>query len=81
MILSCTEDLGFFKKHALIVKDFVVASRPSEAVFDSVPIWVRVYDVPWEKQNKKWGMRYGNGLGKAVEVDVPSDVQDMNEFL
>jgi hypothetical protein len=70
-----------FQKHALVVKDFAVASRPSEAVFDSVPIWVRIYDVPWDKQNKKWGMRYGNGLGKAVEVDVPSDVQDMNEFL
>jgi hypothetical protein len=70
-----------FRQHALVVKDFTVASRPSEAVLDSVPVWVRIYDVPWEKQNKLWGMRYGNGLGKAVEVDVPSDVQDMNEFL
>jgi hypothetical protein len=26
-------------------------------------------------------MKCGNGLGKAVEVDVPSDVQDMHEFL
>jgi hypothetical protein len=56
-----------FRQHALVVKDFVVATRPSEAVLDSVPVWVRIYDVPWDKQNKLWGMRYGNGLGKAVE--------------
>jgi hypothetical protein len=70
-----------FQRNALLVKDFAVASRPSEAVLDAVPVWVRFYDVPWEKQNKVWGMRYGNGLGKAVEVDVPADIQDMHEFL
>jgi hypothetical protein len=26
-------------------------------------------------------MRYGNVLGRAMEVDVPSSEQDMNEFL
>jgi hypothetical protein len=70
-----------FQRNALLVKDFAVVSRPSEAVMDAVPVWVRFYDVPWEKQNKVWGMRYGNGLGKAVEVDVPADIQDMHEFL
>jgi hypothetical protein len=70
-----------FRQNALLVKDFAMVSRPSEAVMDSVPVWVRFYDVPWEKQNKKWGMRYGNGLGKAVEVDAPTTDQDMMEFL
>jgi hypothetical protein len=31
------------------VKDFAVASRPSEAVLDAMLVWVRFYDVPWEK--------------------------------
>jgi hypothetical protein len=50
-------------------------------VLDSVPVWVQIYDVPWDKQNKAWGMKVGNGLGRAVEVDAPADEQDMNEFL
>jgi hypothetical protein len=70
-----------FRRHALILKDFDSAASPSELVIDSVPVWVCIYDVPWRRQNKLWGMRYGNSLGRAMEVDVPSDEQDMNEFL
>jgi hypothetical protein len=70
-----------FKRNALILKDFDTKACPSEHVIDSVPVWIRIYDVPGEKQNKKWGMRYGNGLGRAMEVDEPSGDQDMHEFL
>jgi hypothetical protein len=69
-----------FRRHALILKDFDVKLSPSEHILDTVPVWVRIYDVPGEKQNKKWGMRYGNGLGRAMEVDAPSITNDMNEF-
>jgi hypothetical protein len=70
-----------FRRHALILKDFDVKLSPSELILDAVPVWVRIYDVPREKQNKKWGMRYGNGLGRAMEVDAPPITDDMNEFL
>jgi hypothetical protein len=70
-----------YKQNALLLKDFDHTASPSETVLDSVPVWVRIYDVPWGKQNELWGMGYGNGLGKAMEVDVPSSEQDMNEFL
>jgi hypothetical protein len=56
-------------------------TSPSELILDVVPVWVHIYDVPWGKQTKSWGMKAGAGLGKAVEVDAPSDEQDMNEFL
>jgi hypothetical protein len=46
-----------------------------------VPVWVRVYDVPWGKQDEVTGRKFGNGLGKALEVDVPKDEQDKKEFL
>jgi hypothetical protein len=70
-----------FRRHALLIEDFKEGTRPSEAILDSVPVWVRIYDVPWGKQNKRWGLRAGNGLGKALEVDAPATVQDMKEFL
>jgi hypothetical protein len=48
----------------------------------SVPVWVRVYDVPRLKQNKATGVRFGNALGKYLEVDIPDDDEHvMNEFL
>jgi hypothetical protein len=70
-----------FIRNALILKPFDAKVSPSEHVLDSAPVWVWFYDVLGEKQNKIWGMRYGNGLGRAMEVDVPSDDQDMHEFL
>ncbi|KAM0852849.1 hypothetical protein ACQ4PT_051504 [Festuca glaucescens] len=33
------------------------------------------------KQNEETCMHFGNGLGKAMEVEVPFAKQDMNEFL
>lgn len=70
-----------FKQHALLLKEVDDKAQPSETILDSVPIWVRIYDVPWGKQNELWGRRYGNGLGTALEVDVPKDRKGKNEFL
>lgn len=70
-----------FNKNALLVKKLDNEARPSETILDSVPIWVRIYDIPWGKQDKETGMKYGNGLGRAMEVDVPTEEQDKHEFL
>jgi hypothetical protein len=70
-----------FNMNVLLVKELDDAIRPSEMVLDKVPIWVRVYDVPWGKQNWETGMKFGNSLGKAVEVDVPKSEQEKNEFI
>ncbi|KAM0911781.1 hypothetical protein ACQ4PT_013257 [Festuca glaucescens] len=70
-----------FNQNALIVKNLDEAAQPSKSVLNSVPVWVRIYDVPWGKQNDVWGKRYGNGLGKALDVDVPASERDKKEFL
>ncbi|KAM0856278.1 hypothetical protein ACQ4PT_049229 [Festuca glaucescens] len=54
---------------------------PSAIKLDAVPVWVRIYDVPFGKQHETWGMRYGNGLGEALEVDVPASELKKQEFL
>jgi hypothetical protein len=70
-----------FKKHALIIKDFDKSMQPSDIKLDKVPVWVRIYNVPFEKQNEVWGRRYGDGLGETIEVDVPESELKKHEFL
>jgi hypothetical protein len=69
-----------FNQHALIVTDLDESLQPSETDLNAVPVWVRIYDVPWGKQNETWGYRYGDGLGKTLEVDVPASEQQKKEF-
>ncbi|KAM0823038.1 hypothetical protein ACQ4PT_071133 [Festuca glaucescens] len=70
-----------FNKNALLVKEIKDDISPSEMILDAVPVWVQVYDVLWGKQNYETGMKFGNLLGRALEVDAPTEEKDMNEFL
>ncbi|KAM0920745.1 hypothetical protein ACQ4PT_007312 [Festuca glaucescens] len=69
-----------FNQNALLVKDLDESAQPSESVLNSVPVWVQIYDMPWDKQDNVWGRRYGNGLGEAIEVDVLANEQEKKEF-
>ncbi|KAK1697095.1 hypothetical protein QYE76_013792 [Lolium multiflorum] len=70
-----------FNKNALLVKEIKENEQPSEMVLDHVPVWVRIYNVSWGKQNTETGMLYGRLLGRPMEVDAPTEEKDMNEFL
>jgi hypothetical protein len=70
-----------FNHNALVVTCLDATAQPSETKLNSVPVWVRIYDVPWGKQDETWGMRYGNGLGEAIEVDVPASKEEKKDFL
>ncbi|KAE8772902.1 hypothetical protein D1007_55040 [Hordeum vulgare] len=67
--------------NALLVAPFDGDARPSESILDSVPVWVRVFDVPWKKQTRVYGRAIGGTLGEVLEVDAPESGHAMNEFL
>ncbi|KAK1614381.1 hypothetical protein QYE76_019898 [Lolium multiflorum] len=46
-------------QNSLFVKDLDEAAQPSETILNLVPVWVRIYDMPWGKQDDVWGRRYG----------------------
>ncbi|KAI5013139.1 hypothetical protein ZWY2020_028093 [Hordeum vulgare] len=67
--------------NAVLVAPFDDDALPSESVLDSVPVWVRVFDVPWKRQTKVYGRAIGGTLGEVLEVDAPDTGHAMNEFL
>ncbi|KAE8797934.1 hypothetical protein D1007_26835 [Hordeum vulgare] len=62
-----------FDFNVLILKDYDGKTRPSEMIFDTVDVWVRVEDLPLDKRTKEFGEVLGNWLGEVVKVDVESD--------
>ena len=59
--------------NVLILKDYEGNTRPSEMVFDSIDVWVRVVDLPPDRRTKAFGEALGNWLGKTVRVDVDKE--------
>lgn len=47
---------------------------------ETVPIWVRIYDLPLVMMNKERGVIYGSKLGKVREVDVQEDGCNKHDF-
>jgi hypothetical protein len=62
-----------FDFNAVLLKDWVGSVRPSDMVFNSMDIWVRVLDLPMDMMNRVYGELYGNWVGKFISVDVDED--------
>ncbi|KAE8810689.1 hypothetical protein D1007_12620 [Hordeum vulgare] len=70
-----------YKGNALTVGPFRAGEQLSEAELNSVPVWVRAYIVPWDKQTIAYGAFLGGLLGKTMEVDAEADGSRVPEFL
>ncbi|KAE8782259.1 hypothetical protein D1007_44349 [Hordeum vulgare] len=62
-----------FDFNVLILKDYDGKTRPSEMIFDTVEVWVRIEDLPLDRRTKEFGEVLGNWLGEVVKVDVEND--------
>lgn len=57
-------------RHAVILQDHNPRLRPSEIRFDSMTIWIRILDLPFEWMNKKKGLKIAKVVDKNCSVDV-----------
>jgi hypothetical protein len=48
-----------FDFSAILLKDFDGSTRPSDLVFDSLDVWVRVSDLPLDMMNRVYGELIG----------------------
>jgi hypothetical protein len=62
-----------FDFSAILLKDFDGSTRPSDFVFDSLDVWVRVSDLPLDMMNRIYGELIGGWIGKFIAVDVDED--------
>ena len=61
--------------------DFDGSKRLKELEFVSVPIWIRVFDLPLGLMNEETARRIGNKAGRFLEVDMDEDGLAVGEFL
>ncbi|XP_021726128.1 uncharacterized protein LOC110693273 [Chenopodium quinoa] len=59
----------FFDGKLLLLKDIDGEEQPSEVVFQYVPMWVRLLDVPFSKRNRRNLTEIGDFLGIFLEID------------
>jgi hypothetical protein len=62
-----------FDFSAVLLKDCAGSVRPSDMVFDTMEIWIRVYDLPMDMMNRLYGKLIGNWVGKFISVEVDQD--------
>jgi hypothetical protein len=62
-----------FDFSAILLKNFDGSTRPSDLIFDSLDVWVRVSDLPLDMMNRVYGELIGGWIGKFISVDVDDE--------
>jgi hypothetical protein len=70
-----------FDFNVVLLKRYDGSTRPSDMVFDSMEIHVRVLDLPMDMMNRAYGELFGGWIGKFVSVDVDEDGMAWGEDL
>lgn len=53
-----------FNKHVLVLSPIREYVQPSLMKFDKTSFWIRIYDVPWQEENKRFCSRLEADLGR-----------------
>jgi hypothetical protein len=70
-----------FDFNPILLQKFDGSIRPSDMVFNSLDVWVRVLDLPLDKMNRVYGELIGNWVGKFISVEVDEDGMAWGEDL
>jgi hypothetical protein len=65
----------------IVLAEFDPNKALEEYVFDIIPIWIRVFNLPLGWMNRDMGLEIGDLVGKGVEVEVGEDGMAVGEYL
>ncbi|KAK1619807.1 hypothetical protein QYE76_025324 [Lolium multiflorum] len=68
-------------RHAVLLQDYDPRLRPSDVRFDSMAIWVRVFNLPFEWMNDRKGLKIARLIDKNCSVDVDEFGEASGTFL
>ncbi|KAE8770295.1 reverse transcriptase [Hordeum vulgare] len=58
-----------FEKELLVMEEYEASKAIDEYMFNSIPIWVRVFKIPLRSMDGDTGEMIGNRIGKFLEVE------------
>ncbi|KAM0828001.1 hypothetical protein ACQ4PT_067834 [Festuca glaucescens] len=67
--------------NAFLIKALDDVARTSATDLTTIPIWVQIYDVPWDKQTYENGMKWGSRLGKVLPVEADKYKSKFKDYL
>ena len=70
-----------FEDHPLVLCKWERGMTVNSVCFNSIPMWVQVWGLPFDLLSEEVGRDIGNGLGKVVEVDLKAFSSDQARFL
>jgi hypothetical protein len=70
-----------FDFNVVLLKRYDGSIHPSDMVFDSMEIHVRVLDLPMDMMNRAYGELFGGWIGKYISVDVDDEGMAWGEDL
>ncbi|KAK1695860.1 hypothetical protein QYE76_012557 [Lolium multiflorum] len=62
-----------FDFNVVLLREYDGSIHPSDMVFNSMEIWVRVLDLPMDMMNRAYGELIGGWIGKFISVEVDED--------
>jgi hypothetical protein len=65
----------------ILLAEFDPNKALEEYVFDTIPIWIRVFNLPLGWMNRDMGLEIGDLVGRGVEVEVGEDGMAVGEYL
>jgi hypothetical protein len=70
-----------FNDELLVMEEFDENKSVEEYNFESIPIWVRIFNLPLGRMNRDTGEAMGDVIGKFIEVEVGDDGMAFGQYL
>ncbi|KAK7835487.1 uncharacterized protein CFP56_023490 [Quercus suber] len=70
-----------FEDHPLVLCRWERGMTATSVQFNSIPMWVQMWGLPFDLLSEEVGRDIGNGLGTVVEVDLKAFSSDQARFL
>ncbi|KAE8787688.1 hypothetical protein D1007_38294 [Hordeum vulgare] len=68
-------------KHCILLMDFEPSLKPGDVCFDSLSMWVRILNLPFNLMNDDRGKALASTLGKVEKMDVDNKGRAWGDYL